>query len=59
MPTSSAEEAIRKPDKHRDTLLYAIVFVAGVLPYLNTLGFGFAYDDNHQIVNNPYLRSFH
>jgi protein O-mannosyl-transferase len=48
-----------KEEQGRDALLYAMVFVVGIIPYLNTLGFGFAYDDNHQIVNNPYLRSFH
>jgi Tfp pilus assembly protein PilF len=48
-----------KAAQSRNAILYAIVFVVGIIPYLNTLGFGFAYDDNHQIVNNPYLRSFH
>ena len=53
------EKQKRKKEQGRDALLYAMVFVIGIIPYLNTLGFGFAYDDNHQIVNNPYLRSFH
>jgi protein O-mannosyl-transferase len=54
-----AAESARKIDRRRDALFYAIIFAAAVIPYLNTLGFGFVYDDNHQIVNNPYLRSFH
>lgn len=59
MAASSEQEQVRKVNGRRDAVIYAIVFVAGIVPYLNTLGFGFAYDDNHQIVNNPYLRSFH
>ena len=31
----------------------------GALPYLNTLHNFFVYDDNTQILNNPYLQSFH
>ena len=30
-----------------------------VLPYLNTLHNFFVYDDITQILNNPYLQSFH
>ncbi|HXJ97136.1 MAG TPA: tetratricopeptide repeat protein [Terriglobia bacterium] len=30
-----------------------------VLPYLNSLSNGFVYDDVSQVLNNPYLRSFH
>ena len=59
MAANANDKQNRKMKQGRDALLYAIVFVIGIIPYLNTLGFGFAYDDNHQIVNNPYLRSFH
>jgi Flp pilus assembly protein TadD len=59
MPTNSVAETVRRGDSRRDGLIYAIVFLAGVIPYLNSLSFGFAYDDNYQIVGNPYLRSFH
>jgi len=51
------------PSEHvytrRDGLIYAFLFLIGVLPYLNTLWAGFVYDDNYQIVENPYVRSFH
>jgi Tfp pilus assembly protein PilF len=30
-----------------------------LLPYANTLQNGFVYDDNHEVVTNPYIRSFH
>lgn len=42
----------------RDGYIYAFLFIGGVLPYLNTLWASFVYDDNYQIVENPYLRSF-
>jgi tetratricopeptide (TPR) repeat protein len=38
--------------------MYACLFLIGVLPYLNTLWASFVYDDNYQIVENPYVRSF-
>jgi protein O-mannosyl-transferase len=59
VPDSIARDHGGKVDRRRDALLYSIVFVLSVIPYLNTLGFGFGYDDNHQIVNNPYVRSAH
>jgi protein O-mannosyl-transferase len=43
----------------RDGYIYAFLFLVGVLPYLNTLWASFVYDDNYQIVQNPYVRSFH
>jgi tetratricopeptide (TPR) repeat protein len=45
-------------ERSRDALYYAILISVAALPYLNTLGAGFVYDDNYQIVGNPYLRSF-
>jgi tetratricopeptide (TPR) repeat protein len=45
--------------KSRDAILYGSLLLAGILPYLNTLAFTFVYDDNYQVVNNPYLRSLH
>lgn len=37
----------------------AALLLAAALPYLNTLGNGFVYDDQQQVLLNPYLRSFH
>jgi tetratricopeptide (TPR) repeat protein len=48
-----------RPQRRHDALYYSILISVAVLPYLNTLGNGFVYDDNFQIVANPYLRSFH
>ena len=37
----------------------AALAAAAILPYLNSLSNGFVYDDGYQVLNNPYLRSFH
>lgn len=39
--------------------VYGLLILGSVLPYLNTLFNGFVYDDNTQVLNNPYVRSFH
>ena len=58
MPKSKLQDpAIRASSG--DGYIYAFLFIAGALPYLNTLWASFVYDDNHQIVENPYVRSFH
>jgi tetratricopeptide (TPR) repeat protein len=38
--------------------MLALLILIASLPYLNSLWNGFVQDDNHQILNNPYLRSF-
>jgi tetratricopeptide (TPR) repeat protein len=35
-----------------------LLSLLAITPYLNTLANGFVQDDNHQILSNPYLRSF-
>ena len=42
-----------------DALLLAFLLALAALPYLNTLHNLFVYDDNTQVVNNPYLQNFH
>jgi len=42
-----------------DTLLAAALILCAALPYVNTLLNGFVYDDNRQVLDNPYLKSFH
>jgi len=42
-----------------DALLLALLLALAALPYLNTLHNRFVYDDNTQVVNNPYLQNFH
>ncbi|HEV2423202.1 MAG TPA: tetratricopeptide repeat protein [Terriglobia bacterium] len=57
----SGEQTVR-PDaggRRWHPLTMAVLVLAAALPYLNTLGNGFVYDDHQQILLNPYLRSFH
>ena len=48
-------------DRRADRTLAAsliVLFVLAVLPYLNTLFNGFVYDDDTQVLNNPYVLNF-
>ncbi|MBZ5662832.1 MAG: tetratricopeptide repeat protein [Acidobacteriia bacterium] len=38
--------------------IFFSLFLLGLLPYVNTLLSGFVYDDNFQVVANPYVHSF-
>jgi len=38
---------------------FAILAALAVLPYLNTLGNTFVYDDIDQVLRNPYIQNFH
>lgn len=38
--------------------LYIILSLTAIVPYLNTLLNAFVYDDNTQVMNNPYIQSF-
>ena len=42
-----------------DAALLLLLLLLATLPYLNTLANGFVYDDFPQLVDNPYVRSFH
>jgi protein O-mannosyl-transferase len=59
----SPAEAGQSGDRHAagqsDTLLIAALILCAALPYVNTLLNGFVYDDNRQVLDNPYLKSFH
>jgi Flp pilus assembly protein TadD len=46
-------------DRQIDTYLIAALILCSALPYVNTLLNGFVYDDNRQVLDNPYLKSFH
>ena len=35
-----------------------LLLLLAVLPYVNTLQNGFVYDDNNEVLTNPYIRSF-
>jgi len=42
----------------QDSSLFAMLILMAVLPYANSLGNGFVYDDNTQVLNNPYVQDF-
>ena len=39
-------------------VLILIILLVGFLVYVNILGNGFVWDDEEQVVNNPYIKSF-
>ncbi len=49
----------KRAGRSREALLFSALILVGVLPYLNTLGNSFVYDDDFQVLQNPYLRNFH
>ncbi len=50
---------IQAPRKdQRETVTFLILFLLAFLPYVNTLFNNFVYDDNFQVVGNPYIHSF-
>ena len=56
-PPPVPERAASRPERARALLITALVACAA-LPYLNILFNGFVYDDDLQLVKNPYVRSF-
>ncbi len=49
----------KRPERSREALLVGALILLGALPYFNTLGNSFVYDDDFQVLGNPYLRNFH
>jgi Tfp pilus assembly protein PilF len=52
-------QAKASPESDRETITFLVLSLLAFLPYANTLFGGFVYDDNPQIVDNPYVHSFH
>jgi hypothetical protein len=46
------------PQSNRDVISILGLMLLATLPYLNSLGGSFVYDDQQQIVDNPYVHSF-
>ena len=53
IPTAAASVPASGP------ALIGLLVLASVVPYANTLFNAFVYDDNTQVMNNPYIQSFH
>ncbi len=56
-PPPVPERAASRLERARALLITALVACA-TLPYLNILFNGFVYDDDSQVMHNPYVRSF-
>lgn len=54
-----AAGVLRREISGTELLRFTIILSAALVPYLNTLGNGFVFDDNLQVLQNPYIRSFH
>jgi len=39
--------------------LISLLLLLAILPYVNSLQNGFVYDDNNEVLTNPFIRSFH
>ena len=58
-PNAPFAESWRQELSGRQILRASFLILVGFLPYLNTLWNGLVYDDQYQIIQNPFLRSFH
>ncbi len=56
-PPPVPASAASLPDRAR-ALLVTVLVACATLPYLNILFNGFVYDDDNQVLRNPYIRSF-
>ena len=54
----SSPEVSHSIAKRRDATAIGILILLAVLPYANSLRNGFVYDDNTQVLNNPYVQNF-
>jgi Flp pilus assembly protein TadD len=45
--------------RSREALLLGALILLSILPYFSTLGNSFVYDDDFQVLQNPYIRNFH
>ena len=62
-PAATASEPLPAPPQSpfgwSDDKLIPVLILCGLLPYTNILVNGFVYDDNTQVLNNPYIQNFH
>ena len=68
VPPVEASQATKSPDPPAtaawgvsslpDRSLLALLVLLAALPYFNILFNAFTYDDNTQVLNNPYIQSF-
>src|ERR1700676_4440050 len=54
-----SRSSTRRPADQREAVTFLVLFLLALLPYANTLLSAFVYDDGAQIIENPYVHSFH
>ena len=57
-PENAWRAAWRRTAEWPDSTFVALLAVLAAAPFLGILANGFAYDDNTQVLNNPYLQNF-
>jgi Tfp pilus assembly protein PilF len=57
--STGVQEVAIQTASQPDVILIAALILCAVLPYINTLLNGFVYDDNRQVLDNPYVQNFH
>jgi Tfp pilus assembly protein PilF len=57
-PIVNQQSAIGNPQSRTPPWLLAVLLLLAILPYANTLQNGFVYDDNNEVLTNPFIRSF-
>lgn len=57
-PVAPAAACPPRPRQASSAWPLALLLLLAVLPYVNTLQNGFVYDDNNEVLTNPYIRSF-
>ena len=57
-PAAPSESSAAVPQRSGGRATFAILFLIACVPYLNTLPNKFVYDDDFQVVGNPYAHSF-
>ena len=58
MAARATLQAGTSPQSQRQTVIFLVLSLLAVLPYVSTLFGSFVYDDQLQIVENPYVHSF-
>jgi protein O-mannosyl-transferase len=58
MPGRLKLQARTPPERQREAVIIFFLALLAVLPYVNTLFGSFVYDDQFQVVENPYVHSF-
>lgn len=59
MPWRRRLRAPTTPEKQREAYTLLVLLLLAVVPYCNTVFGSFVYDDNFQVLQNPYVHNWH